>query len=285
MLTPQGVHPDPEKVKAIMEMPAPSDKKGVERLLGTINYLAKFIPDMSTKTLPTRDLLKRDVVFEWVLPQDRAFQEIKETLLAAPILAFYDITKPVVITCDASKSGLGAALLQENKPIAYASRALSDAETRYAQELLAVVFGFHKFHQYTYGKETRVESDHKPLEMIMKKPLAAAPPQLQSMLLQLQKYSFDLKFKPGKEMVLADTLSCAYIPSNPTDNSLEEELVCAVHLITDNAPISNARLDEIKQITKADKALVTLMTTIQHAWLAKKNFTSPKRDTRILEFS
>ena len=154
MLTPQGVHPDPEKVKVIMEMPAPSDKKGVERLLGTINYLAKFIPDMSTKTLPIRELLKWDVVFEWGPSQDRAFQEIKEILSAAPVLAFYDVTKPVVITCDASKSGLGAALLLENKPIAYTSRALSDAETQYAQELLAVVFGFHKLHQYTYGKET-----------------------------------------------------------------------------------------------------------------------------------
>ena len=164
---------------------------------------------------------------------------------------------------------MGAALLQENKPIAYASRALSDAKTRYAQiekELLAAVFTFHKFHQYTYGKETQVESDHKPLEMIMKKSLAAVPPQLQRMLLQLQKYSFDLKFRPGKEMVLADTLSRAYIPSNPTDNSLEEELECAVHLITDNAPISDARLDEIKQMTKVDKALITLMTTIQHGW-------------------
>ena len=70
-------------------------------------------------------------------------------------------------------------------------------------------------------------------------------------------------------MVLADTLSHAYIPSNPTDNSLEEELECAVHLITDNAPISDARLDEIKQMTKVDKALVTLMTTIQHGWSNK----------------
>ena len=92
----------------------------------------------------------------------------------------------------------------------------------------------------------------------MKKPLAAVPPRLQSTLLQLQKYSFDLKFKPGKEMVLADILSRAYIPSNPTDNSLEEELECAVHLITDNGPISDARLDEIKQMIKVDKALVTL---------------------------
>ena len=88
---------------------------------------------MSTKTLPIRDLLKRDVTFEWRPPQDKALHEIKQTLSVAPVLAFYDVTKPVVITCDTSKSGLGAALLQENKPIAYASRALSDAETRYAQ--------------------------------------------------------------------------------------------------------------------------------------------------------
>ena len=252
-----------------MEMPAPSDKKGVERLLGTINYLAKFIPDMSTKTLLIRDLLKRDVAFEWGPSQDKAFQEIKHTLSVAPVLAFYDVTKPVVITCDASKSGLGAALLQENKPIAYASRALSDAEKRYAQikkELLAVVFAFRKFHQYTYGKEAHVESDHKPLEMIVKKPLAEAPPRLQRMLLQLQKYSFDLKFRPGKDMVLADTLSRAYIPEDPADTSMEEELECAVHLITENAPISDARLDEIKQMTKTDTALAKLMSTIHEIY-------------------
>ena len=67
-----------------------------------------------------------------------------------------------------------------------------------------MVFLFQKFHQYVYGKETLVESDHKPLEMILKKPLASAPPRLQHMLLQLQKYSFELKFKPGEDMVLAD---------------------------------------------------------------------------------
>ena len=83
----------------------------------------------------------------------------------------------MIITCDASKSGLGALLLQEGKPVTYASRALSDAEMRYAQiekKLLAVVFASTKFHQYVYGKDVVVESDHKPLEMIAKKALVAA---------------------------------------------------------------------------------------------------------------
>ena len=151
-------------------------------------HLAKFLSDMSTKTSQIRELLKKDVVLEWQAPQEKAFNKIKETLSATPVFAHYDVTKPVVITCDVSKSGLGAALLQDNKPVTYASRSLSDAETRSVQiekELLAVVFLFQKFHQYVSGKEALVESDHKPLKMIVKKSLTAAPPRLQRMLLQL----------------------------------------------------------------------------------------------------
>ena len=134
---------------------------------------------------------------------------------ATLVLALYDIKKSVVITCDQSKSGLETALLQDNKPVTYASRSLSDTETRYAQiekELSAVVFMSQKFHQHVYRKEALVESDHKTLKMILKKPLAVAPPHLKHMLLQLQKYSCELQFKPGSNMVLADTLSQAYIP-------------------------------------------------------------------------
>ena len=161
-------------------MPPPTDKKGVERLLGTVNYLAKFIPNMSTITLPIRDILKKDVPFHWDSPQDDSFtNQIKSILSSAPVLTFYDVNKSLVISCDASQSGLGVLLLQAGKPVAYASKALSSAETRYAQiekELLAVVFAFTKFHQYVYSKDVTVEFDHKPLEAILKKSLAAAPP-------------------------------------------------------------------------------------------------------------
>jgi len=170
ILNSSGVQPDPEKVKAIQDMPPPSDKKGVERLLGTINYVAKFIPNMSTVTQPIRELLKSDV-FTWEEPQKKAFDEIKIILSSSPVLAYFDVRKPVTITCDASQSGLGALLLQDNKLIAHASRALTDPETRYAQiekELPAVVFTFTRFHQYVYGKEVKVESDHKPPESITK---------------------------------------------------------------------------------------------------------------------
>ena len=151
-----------------------------------------------------------------------------------PVLACFDVTKPMTISCDASQSGLGAVLLQEDKPVTFASRAITDAETRYAQigkELLAVVFLFNRFHQYVYGATVMVESDHKPLEAITKKQLSATPPRLQRMLLQLQKYTFTLIHKPGKEMLLADTLSRPYLKDEPASQELSEDLICAVNQV------------------------------------------------------
>ena len=274
ILNSNGVQPDPEKVRAIQDMPPPTDKKGVERLLGTINYLAKFIPNMSTVTFPIRELLKSDVTFSWSEPQEKAFKEIKQILSVAPVLAYFNVKKPVTITCDASQSGLGALLLQDNKPIAYASRALTDPETRYAQiekELLAVVFAFKRFHQYVYGKEVKVESDHKPLESITKKPLSAAPPRLQRMLLQLQRYTFTLEYKPGTDMILADTLSRAYINACPDSDNLEEDLVCAINLLVNNLPVSDPKLEEIRNATAQDTTMMTLKGTIESGWPEKKS--------------
>ena len=209
----EGVKPVPEKTRAIRDMPAPTDRKGVERLLGTINYLPKFLPNMSFITEPIRKLLKKDVEFMWMEPQERAFSHIVDILGKEPVLTYYDVKKPVTVSCDASKFGLGAVLLQDDKPIAFASGSMTDGEVRYAQiekELLAIVFAMERFHQFTYGQSVTVESDHRPLEMIMKKNLSAAPPRLQRVLLRLQRCIFSLKYKPGKELVIAYTLSRAY---------------------------------------------------------------------------
>ena len=272
------VKPDERKVEAINKMPPPEDKKGGERLLGMVNYLAKFIPNMSKITQPIREVLKKDVEFRWGTQQEEAFQKIKEVLTASPVLGYYNVRKPVTITCDASKSGLGAVLLQENKPVAYASRALTDAETRYAQiekELLAVVFGFETgFNQYTYARRVEVESDHKPLEAITRKPLTTAPPRLQRMLLRLQRYDFIVKYKPGKEMVLADTLSRAYLTNQELDESqMDEDLTCHVHSVLSSKPISEDKLEQIKKETDNDQTMKNLSTMIRRGWPETKKQT------------
>ena len=179
IVTPEGTKPDPTKVQAIIEIAPPTDKPGIRRLLGMINFLAPHIPNMSTVTAPLRCLLKSDALFEWGAEQVTALTKVKEILSSTPVLHHFDPKAISTIQADASQSGLGACLLQKGKPIAYASRSLSQTEYNYAQiekELLAVVFACNKFHQYIYGYPTNVQSDHKPLEVIMLKPLHKVSP-------------------------------------------------------------------------------------------------------------
>jgi len=131
-----------------------------------------------------------------------------------PVLNYYDPKKPLTLTVDARQKGLGAAIVQNGQPIAYASRALTKCQQNYAQiekETLAIVFSCTKFHQYIFGRHVIVESDHKPLQAICDKPLHKTPPRLQRLLLSLQKYDIEVIYKPGKTMFLADTLSRAFL--------------------------------------------------------------------------
>ena len=128
LISHEGIRPEPDKVNAITQMPKPDDRKGIERLLGMVKYLSSFIPHESDVTAPLRNLLKKDTPWEWQPEHAAALQRIKESLTSNPVLAFYDVKKPVKIQTDASSIGLGACLLQEGKPVAYASRTLTSAE-------------------------------------------------------------------------------------------------------------------------------------------------------------
>ena len=108
---------------------------------------------------------------------------------------------------------MGAVLLQDQYPIAYASKSLTATQQNYAQiekEMLAIVFDCQKFHDYIYGlPQVAIETDHKPLETILRKPLHTAPARLQRMIMSIQKYPISVTYRPGKELHIADTLSRA----------------------------------------------------------------------------
>lgn len=222
---------------------------------------------MSAITEPIRQLLKDETQFIWTYEQNAAFERIKEILTKDPVLTYFDVTKPVTVSCDASKSGLGAMLLQDEKPIAFASRSMTETETRYAnieKELLAILFGLERFHQYTYGKHVIVESDHKPLEAIVKKPLANTPPRLQRMLLRLQTYDFSVNYKHGKLLVIPDMLSRAYIKDN-RDN-MSDDIECFVNMVIQNKPVSDSKLEQIKHESKHDVVMSKLKDVIRDGW-------------------
>ena len=174
--------------------------------------MGNFVPHLSHQTEPLQAMLKQEAVFHWDEMANASFQKIKDLIAktAAQPLRYYDQTKPVTVQADASQRGLGTCLLQEGQPIAFASKSLTDTETRYAnieRELLAIVFACHRFNTYVLGRPFTVELDQKPLEMIHQKSLASAPPRLQHMLLQLNRYDVPIRYRPGKEMLLADALS------------------------------------------------------------------------------
>ena len=218
IITNQGLKPDPKKIEAILEIENPTDVTAIRHLQGTVTYLAKFLPKFSTVMELLRRLTHQEQQWEWSDEQEKAMTELKHLVTTAPVLSYYDPAKELIIQCDASSTGLEAVLLQDNHPLAYASRALSDTECGYAQiakECLAMVFSLQRFHQYTFGRRTIVHTDHKPLETIVKKPLCKAPKRLQGMLLRLLQYDIEFVYKKCKEMYLADMLSRAYFPLDP----------------------------------------------------------------------
>ena len=275
LVTANGVQADPDKVCAITEMPKPIDVKGVQRLLGLVNYLSKFLPQLSEVCEPLRTLTSKGVLWCWLDNHDEAFKKIKELVSQAPVLPYYDPDKELVLQCDASDKGLGAALLQKGQPIAYASRALTQCELGYVpikKEMLAVVYGMERFHHYTYGRKVIVRSDHKPLESITKKPLHKAPKRLQRMLLRLQSYDITLKYQKGTQMHLADTLSRAYLSNKPPSAFMEE--LSAIHA-SESAYVSKECLRDIAQHTKKDPVLQELDNVIHSGWPEKKNEVRP----------
>ena len=122
IISAEGLKPDPEKVRAMKDMQSRETKEDVRRFLGSIQYLAKFLPMLAEAETPLRELTRKDVLFHWDKPQADAFQKPKNMCCKAPVLAYYDVRKEVTIQCDASKSAVGTVLLQEGRPIAYASR-------------------------------------------------------------------------------------------------------------------------------------------------------------------
>ena len=265
VISDKGVSPDPSKVKAVINMPTPTDVESVRRFCGFVQYLSRFLPNLSDDLMPLRQLTHEGVKWDWTEKCSDAVTKVKEKISTHPVLSFYDQNKELVVQVDSSKNGIGAVLLQEGHPVEFASRTMTKSETNYAQiekECLAVVFGLERFDQYTYGREVTIQNDHKPLSSILKKPLSQSPKRLQSMILRIRRYNTRFQYLEGKKLILADTLSRAALPGEDT------KVVHAVNAIK-YLNISDSRLEEIVEATKKDESLQTLIKTIKEGWSQK----------------
>ena len=236
------------KVEAILHMPAPRNAAEVRSFLGSVQFYGKWIPNLSTRAEPLFKLIRKDQPWSWGSKEQAAFQDLKDVLSSDVILAHFDPTIPIGIACDASSVGIGAVLFHRypdgsERPIANASKTLTDTQRKYSQiqkEALAVIFALKKFHQFLYGRQFILVTDHKPLVAMFsptKGTPALAANRLARWALTLSQYDYTIEYRSTKDHGNADALSRlphgTDISFDRAEDQEEVNTVCSVKLVSE----------------------------------------------------
>ena len=282
----EGIHPTEEKVKAIVEAPAPNNITQLRAYLGLLNFYRRFLPQAATMLEPLNRLLKADTPWVWGEEQKKAFLKSKEMLLNSSALVHFDPKLPLVVVADSSAYGIGGVLCHlindVERPICFVSRTLSSAERNYSQlekEALAMVFALRKFHYYLWGQANfNLITDHKPLLGLFS-PTKSIPPmasgRIQRWALLLQNYNFTLRHRSGALLGTADALSRLPLPSESSDNTpVPAEWDMLVNFL-DTSPVTS---ENIHNETRKDPILSKVFKFCEVGWsnyvLKDSNLTS-----------
>lgn len=269
-----NIYPDPEKLRAITEMPKPENRSDLRRFIGMVNYLMKFLPRLSEKLKPLTELLSEKNEWVWTASHSLCFKELKNEIVHPSSLTMYDPQFETRVSADASCFGIGGVIEQKVnnfwKPVQYVSRTLSDVERRYAQiekEGLALTWVCERFSSYLMGKRFELVTDHKPLVQIFgEKAISDLTPRLQRFRMRLMHFDFSIRHEAGKNFVLADVLSRAPVESS-YEKSKEsadvlDEVEQFVESVISSLPCSDIRLEKIKETLKNDKQFTILRDCI-----------------------
>ncbi|XP_038049667.1 uncharacterized protein K02A2.6-like [Patiria miniata] len=258
----EGISPDPQKVKAILNASDPQTVSEVRSLLGLATYCSRFIPDLATISAPLCDLTRESTNWKWTKKHHNAIREIKQRLATSCSTSYYDPDKATQLIVDASPVGLGAILAQTDKDgnqsiVGLASRSLTPVEQRYSQiesEALSVTWGTLHYHLYLYGNNFEVVTDHKPLVTLFNNPNSKPPMRIERWILKLQEYRFQVAYQPGK-LNPADYLSRHPLPTTKPASHKEKMAEQHVSFVTSNAVPKTLTLSELKSATETDHAL------------------------------
>lgn len=222
VITAEGIKPNPTKIEAIQRYPIPKTQKEIKAFLGLVGYYRRFIKNFSKITFPlTKCLRKSSEINPDNGEYKSAFLKCKELITNSPILVYPDFSKRFKLTTDASNIAIGSVLSQNDHPIAYYSRTLNTAERNYStieKELLAIVDSTKHFRPYLYGQKFTIETDHNPLVWLSK--IKEPNSRLTRWKLKLGEFQFEIKYKKGKENVVADALSRVELNTHETDDAI-----------------------------------------------------------------
>lgn len=287
LLSREGIAKGP-KVDAVVKMPAPTDVSSLKAFLGQVQFYSKFLPNLSTTLEPLNHLTQKNVKWEWNSKQHAAFLKVKELLCSDVVLAHYDPSLEIGISCDASNCGIGAVLFHKypdktERPIANASKTLSPAQKKYSQiqkEALAIVFALNKFHQFLFGRKFLLVTDHKPLVNIFspdKAIPAMAANRLARWSLTLSQYQYQIVYRKSAEHGNADALS--RLPQGP-DKSFDQketwedtDTVCTIKTIGSQLNKKNA--DVVTEESRKDQVISAVISNCKNGWRRQRKRNDP----------
>ena len=268
-----GISADEKKISSLINASPPKNATGARSFLGLAQYLARFIKDFASISAPIRQLTHKNAKWVWGPEEQHAFVCLKARMATPEIMKYFNPSLETELIVDASPVGLGAILTQVTADggmniVAYASRSLTDCESRYSQterEALAVIWGIEHFHLYLYGSSFRVITDHKPLETIFNNPTCKATARLERLQLRLQPYKTAVVYKPGADNPV-DYMSRHPDPKQSQTPCHLSRIDAYVNFVTTNAVPSAVTLQEIKDAAAKDDTLENLARVITQKW-------------------
>ena len=235
LISDEGIHPLPEKLDTICNMPKPRNPKEIKQFLGLCGYYRKFVPHFSDISRPLAKLIGHEVIWNWCNKCDLSFQMMKDFLISAPILKYPDTSKPYTIFTDVSKYGWAGVLTQEhtsvidgkevttNHPVSFVSGMFHGSQLNWAamtKEAYAIYMTVKKSTFYLTGQEITLRSDHLPLKKFLNHKTLNNT--VDNWAVEIESFKIRFVHIVGKDNILADTLS-RLIDINP-DVVLEPEL-------------------------------------------------------------
>ena len=206
------------------------------------------------------------MVFQWDETHQHAFVCLKELVSSSISLVYYNPHDDTTLEVDSSMKGMGAVIVQNQAPVAFAITQTQSNYSNLERECLAVVHGIRRFNHYLFGKPFVVVTDHKPLEMIFRKPIHRAPLKLQRMMIKIIGYDFQVKYCEGKSMVLADTLSRAPNMAKTSEVELDVSVDSTIITQDDFMNFTADKVVLIRNETNCDPVLHELTQIIYTGW-------------------